>query len=308
MASRVPIADAALYQSPVMNAMTIATQRDVSTFGLSSAGAILARDANLGAAIVGRITIANAALYESPVMNALTIAGQRSASTFALSSVGAIATRDSIFGATIGSGWRPPDAFTVGFREAAYGDLPAYVRNVASAPSIAYSSESTLVDLRTQASDVAAILFEEEVDRELAARLASIDSDYVEAYRGAVMAFVRQDFDHVRHTAISLRELVSFLLHELGSDALVLAYSAHPSDYDRGRPTRRGRLRALNCRAVSCGSPPLTETEIQLILDTIKDLSSLTHKRVVRVPNTALRRIMRNAVASVDMMMTVAGY
>jgi len=81
----------------------------------------------------------------------------------------------------------------------------------------------------------------EETASAFEARLAALDQDLVEVYRGAIAAIEVGGPDWQRHSMGSLRELTSHVLHKLAPDG-ELVPSARPSDLHNGQPTRRARL------------------------------------------------------------------
>ena len=69
--------------------------------------------------------------------------------------------------------------------------------------------------------------------------------DLIPLILGARDAVVRQGYDHVRHAVTSLREAVTQVLHRLAPDEAIEKWSTSDKDYDKGKPTRRARLRYI---------------------------------------------------------------
>jgi hypothetical protein len=80
--------------------------------------------------------------------------------------------------------------------------------------------------------------------------LNSIDTGLTQLYRGAKDAIVSQGADKIRHVTISLRELVTHVLHRLGPDEEILQWNNDPLNVVNGRPTRRARLLYI-CRNIN---------------------------------------------------------
>lgn len=76
--------------------------------------------------------------------------------------------------------------------------------------------------------------------------------DLIPLLEGARDAILRNGPDHVRHAVTSLREAVTHLMHRLAPDDELRAWSKSEHDFDKGRPTRRARLRYIY-RAVDSG-------------------------------------------------------
>jgi Predicted pPIWI-associating nuclease len=80
---------------------------------------------------------------------------------------------------------------------------------------------------------------------ELEALLESREPELVSILRGARQAVHSQNADKARHVCISLREMLGHALRRLAPDQAVGAWTADPTHYHQGRPTRRARLEFL---------------------------------------------------------------
>jgi hypothetical protein len=76
--------------------------------------------------------------------------------------------------------------------------------------------------------------------------------ELLQLLEGARTAWENRPPDWIRHFAISLRELLTKLLHELAPDEAVRSWSTSAADFHDGRPTRKARLRFL-CEPVANG-------------------------------------------------------
>jgi hypothetical protein len=81
--------------------------------------------------------------------------------------------------------------------------------------------------------------------------LVALNPRLVNLLEGARQALNSNNPERVRHVMTSLRELFTHVLHELAPDDRVREWSNSHRDYDdKGRPTRRARLRYI-CRGVN---------------------------------------------------------
>ena len=83
--------------------------------------------------------------------------------------------------------------------------------------------------------------------------LADLNPDYVTVLDEAFEALAGKSLGRVRHTLVSLRELITHVLHDLSPDADLIAWSKDPKHFDKGKPTRAGRYLYI-CRFVTYGA------------------------------------------------------
>jgi len=84
--------------------------------------------------------------------------------------------------------------------------------------------------------------------------LAQLDPDLPRLLEGSNAALMSEGPDRIRHHAISLRELLTHVVHKLAPDAEVRSWTSDPAHFANGRPTRRARLLYI---AHGCDSPAL---------------------------------------------------
>ena len=82
-------------------------------------------------------------------------------------------------------------------------------------------------------------------DNALLVWLESLDSSFPKMLQGAQQTIFSLNPDHCRHFASSHRELCTLILHLLAPDELVRKWTDDPQCYDKGRPTRKTRLRYI---------------------------------------------------------------
>jgi hypothetical protein len=80
--------------------------------------------------------------------------------------------------------------------------------------------------------------------------LFEIDKGLVTMWRGAIEALESGHEDYARHCSVSLRELLTHVIHKLSPDDEIQKWATDPNLFDNGRPTRKARLLFI-CRAVN---------------------------------------------------------
>ena len=82
-----------------------------------------------------------------------------------------------------------------------------------------------------------------EVDDKIELYLSSLNPSLINLWMGAKEAATSSNPDAGRHFAVSLRELLTHVIHILSPDDLIRNWSNSPKHYDeKGRPTRNARL------------------------------------------------------------------
>jgi len=112
---------------------------------------------------------------------------------------------------------------------------------------------------------------------ELEPRLAALDHELVDVYRGAITAIVVGGPDWQRHSMASFRELTTHVLHKLAPDDRLLP-AAQPTDLADGRPTRRARLRFIFAGVAGPEMATFFEADMKAAIELFDLLNSGTHK------------------------------
>ena len=115
---------------------------------------------------------------------------------------------------------------------------------------------------------------------------------------GARAAYASQHPDHIRHLATSLRELFTHVLHRLSPDEEIKAWSSSADDFDKGRPTRRARLRYI-CRTLDDQYGSFVHFDIAGALDFLQLFQKGTHEiapTIVREQLTQLKTRMEGLI------------
>jgi hypothetical protein len=186
------------------------------------------------------------------------------------------------------------------------GEQPAII---ASLP--VFASELPTVELFNETNLLESVTIQEEEDFEfkkqkqhvrkeiqaetndkLADLLIRLNEDLIPLWDGARLSLNSDNPERVRHTAISLRELFTHVLHTLAPDAEVKNWTNSPEHYHNKRPTRKARLLYI-CREINHG--PFTdfiEADIHSTLKFLDLFQKGTHKIVIKYQERQLRAML----------------
>jgi hypothetical protein len=129
------------------------------------------------------------------------------------------------------------------------------------------------------------------VGRQIEASLWDLGGDFLRLMLGARAASTSTNPDKSRHVCVSLRELLTGVLHELSPDEEVIRTLAGPELIKDGRPTRRGRVLYL-CRHINSGvCRKFVESDIKLTLNIFDALHEGTHNKHVALSDSELSAI-----------------
>lgn len=116
------------------------------------------------------------------------------------------------------------------------------------------------------------------IEYELDETLKSHGKGYFEVLEGAKQAADSDNPDKIRHTATSLRELSTRILHDLSPDEQIKKWSNKKEDYANGRPTRKCRVAYIFRNLTHSKIGPLIENEIKFIADFFNFFNHGTHE------------------------------
>jgi len=113
----------------------------------------------------------------------------------------------------------------------------------------------------------------------LAELVIEVDSRFLKLLSGAREAVHSRNPDRIRHAIVSYRELFTQLLHKLAPDGEFQRWNKDPANLDeKGRPTRKGRMRYL-CRDINCGEfKAYVEADINVTNTFLAIYSRITHE------------------------------
>jgi hypothetical protein len=90
-------------------------------------------------------------------------------------------------------------------------------------------------------------------ESKLEALLFRLDPDLCKLWRGAHLAATSSNPDKTRHACVSIRELITHVMHRLAPTAKVLAWTSDQARIPDGRPTRQMRLLYI-CQSAAGGA------------------------------------------------------
>lgn len=110
------------------------------------------------------------------------------------------------------------------------------------------------------------------------AMLRSLNPSLEIAFIGAIQALHSTNVDRARHVIVSLRELVTHVLHHLAPDVAVMAWIVDPKHLHEGKPTRAARMYYI-CRAINGGAfAEFVEADVRSAIACIALFQKGTHK------------------------------
>ncbi len=91
---------------------------------------------------------------------------------------------------------------------------------------------------------------QKETKDDIESHLSRLDKSLIKLWQGATQSVASDNPDAVRHYSISLRELLTHIIHRLAPDDQIRAWSNAPELYHDGKPTRKARLLFI-CRGIN---------------------------------------------------------
>lgn len=154
-----------------------------------------------------------------------------------------------------------------------------------------------------ESTNLIEVITEEDSDRELESeRISSRDdvlrnleglekflidigvTELIVMWKGAIDAIESEHSDYARHCSVSLRELLTQVLHRLAPEEEIKKWTDNPQMFDRNRPTRRARLLYI-CRSVNEDIfTDFIDKDVSSILEFFKLFQRGTHQ--VQIPFT----------------------
>jgi len=144
--------------------------------------------------------------------------------------------------------------------------------------------------------------------------LRNIDSNLLVPWEGACQALNQKSADWVRHTIISLRELVTSLLHRFAPDEQIDLCVGDPnapsdlSDRFNGRPTRKARLTFIYLKLRNSQLKDFYTAEIKANLELIDILNKGTHITASAWTDKEVRAILRKVESLVVVLIEISAF
>lgn len=136
----------------------------------------------------------------------------------------------------------------------------AYEPRITRLPAIEFLNEATLfgsviVENPKRINEIRPeyrVELQTETEDALYIQLRALDANLIPLWEGTRHSIESDNPDKVRHATISMRELLTHVLHRLAPDESVRQWSNDPAFYVESRPTRKARLLYI-CRQVNNG-------------------------------------------------------
>jgi len=136
----------------------------------------------------------------------------------------------------------------------------------------------------------------DEATGEIVVLLGNVNTELVSMWHGVKDAALNQHHDHKRHIGISLRELLTELIHKLAPDKLVQAWSNSPVHFgENGRPTRNARLEFILREIDDCKLAKFLALDIKAALELFQVVNGMTHSRASSLSGEGVRAVIFRA-------------
>ncbi len=131
----------------------------------------------------------------------------------------------------------------------------------------------------------------EDIEVSLEELLAKLNAELIPLWRGAKAGLRSYNPDRLRHIIVSLRELVTHVLHQTAPDKDIHSWTIDPSFFNNGRPTRQARLHFI-CRSLNHDSfRQFLSKDVAAHLELIQILQRGTHELSIALTEEQLRAL-----------------
>ncbi len=135
--------------------------------------------------------------------------------------------------------------------------------------------------------------------------LSEVNPDLIVPLQGARLSLNSTNPDHVRHFAISLRELFTHVLHTLAPDTEVKSWSNSPEHFDKGKPTRRARLLYI-CRTLNQNEfSDFVEKDIAAVLSFLQLFQQGAHEVVANYSDLQLKIMLMRMESAIRFLLEI---
>jgi len=152
-------------------------------------------------------------------------------------------------------------------------------------------SHSVIDEERSESEQQFEYEIEEEIEDSVNELLDSLDPRLHSTWLGAKEALRSDNPDRKRHVVVSLRELVTHVLHTLAPDNEVQKWTNEPEHFHEGRPTRSARVLYI-CRGVNHGPfKSFINADVKANIEFISLFQRGTHELDIAFTESQLRAI-----------------
>lgn len=131
----------------------------------------------------------------------------------------------------------------------------------------------------------------EDIELSLEDLLATLNPELISLWQGAKAGLRSFNPDRSRHIMVSLRELVTHVLHQTAPDSDIRSWTVDNSYFNDGRPTRQARLDFI-CRGLNHGPfAKFVSKDVSAYLELIQMLQRGTHELSTALTEEQLRAL-----------------
>jgi len=131
----------------------------------------------------------------------------------------------------------------------------------------------------------------EDIEASLGDLLVRIDPDIIPLWEGVKEALKSDNPDRSRHVIVSLREMVTHILHRTAPDSDIRSWTVDQSLYHDGRPTRKARLLFI-CRGLNHDPfQRFIDRDVSAHLELIGILQRGTHELGIKFTDEQLKAL-----------------
>lgn len=180
-------------------------------------------------------------------------------------------------------------------------DFPPFVSGL---PPIEVLTGADLLDSLSRSSDTEQYVEEadaleleirEDIETSLEELLEYINPEIRRLWKGAKQALVSSNPDKNRHVVVSLREMITHILHAIAPDSEVSKWTSNPSHFHNDRPTREVRLLYI-CRDINHGPfEQFMNKDVDAHVKFIRLFQRGTHEVVINFTEQQLKTLLIRA-------------
>lgn len=135
-------------------------------------------------------------------------------------------------------------------------------------------------------------------------KIEAANKNWIVLLNGAEQSFLSKNPDKVRHTIISLRELITQILHTYAPDDDLKRKYTEPKYYYDGKPTRRTRIEYILFNKYSNSSLlDIIDKDIVAILEIFNLFQAGTHKVVSSLSDDELKFILKRTILLIEQLL-----
>lgn len=161
--------------------------------------------------------------------------------------------------------------------------MSAKVVDILSRPVVEERYEEQNQDVETD--------IEDEIESDTNGLLEALNPDLRSVWLGAKEALRSENPERGRHIAVSLRELITHVLHTLAPDSDIRSWTNDSSYFDKGRPTRKSRVYYI-CRGINHGPfSSFVDADVRANIEFIDLFQRGTHNLNISFSDAQLRSL-----------------